>query len=76
MDIKAKITELVEKIQKDSGLAAKFQKDPVGTVKGLLGNIELPTDQIEKIVDGIKAKVSLDKLGDLGNALGCLLGKK
>ena len=76
MDIKAKITELVEKIQKDSGLAEKFKKDPIGTVKSLLGGIDLPTDQLEKIVDGIKAKISLDKLGDLGNALGGLLGKK
>ena len=76
MDIKAKITELVEKIKADSSLTAKFQKDPVGTVKGLLGGIDLPTEQLEKIVDGIKAKISLDKLGDLGNALGGLLGKK
>ena len=72
MDIKAKITELVDKVKNDPELAAKFQKDPIKTVEGLLG-VDLPDEQIKQIADGIKAKVSLDKLG---GALGGLLGKK
>ena len=64
MDIKAKITELVDKIKKDPSLAANFQKDPAGTVKGLTG-VNLPDDQVKGIVDGIKAKISLDKIGGL-----------
>lgn len=72
MDIKAKITELVDKLKADPSLAEKFQKDPTATVKGLIG-IDLPGDQLEKIVDGVKAKLSVDKLG---GALGGLLGKK
>ena len=72
MDIKAKIEELVDKIKNDKNLAAKFQKDPVGTVEGLLG-VDLPNDQIEKLVEGIQAKISLDKLGGM---LGGLFGKK
>ena len=72
MDIKAKIEELVEKIKSDKNIAAKFQKDPIATVEGLLG-VDLPNDQIEKIVDGVKAKIDLDKLG---GKLGGLFGKK
>ena len=72
MDIKAKITELVDKIKNDPNLATKFQKNPVATIEGLLG-VDLPDEQVEKIVDGIKAKISLDKLG---GALGGLMGKK
>jgi len=72
MDIKAKIEELVEKIKSDKDIAAKFQKDPVGTVEKLLG-VDLPNDQIEKLVEGIQAKISLDKLGGM---LGGLFGKK
>ena len=72
MDIKAKIEELVGKIKGDKGLMEKFQKDPIATVEGLLG-IDLPNDQVEKIVDGIKAKIDLDKLGGM---LGGLFGKK
>ncbi len=72
MDIKAKIEELVEKIKSDKDIAAKFQKDPIGTVEGLLG-VDLPNDQIEKLVEGIQAKISLDKIGGM---LGGLFGKK
>lgn len=72
MDLKAKLEELVEKIKGDKDLLAKFQKEPVATVKGLIG-IDLPADQLEKLVDGIKAKIDLDKLS---GALGGLLGKK
>ncbi len=79
MDIKAKITELVEKIKKDDDLLESFKKDPIKTVEKLLG-VDLPDDQLEKLVDGIKAKISLDdigeKLGGLGDKLGGLFGKK
>lgn len=71
MDIKAKIEELVNKIKSDKDLLAKFQKDPISTVEGLLG-IDLPNDQVEKIVEGIKAKINLDKIGGM---LGGLFGK-
>ncbi len=72
MDIKAKIEELVNKIKKDDKLMDKFKKDPIKTVEDLIG-IDLPNDQIEKVVDGIKAKISLDSIGD---KLGGLFGKK
>ena len=72
MDIKAKIEELVEKIKADKNIAAKFQKDPVGTIEDLIG-VDLPNDQIKALADGIKAKLDLDKLG---GALGGLFGKK
>lgn len=71
MDIKNKINELVEKIKSDKELGDKFQKDPIATVEGLIG-VDLPNDQIEKLVDGIKAKINLDKLG---GGLGKLFGK-
>ena len=75
MDIKAKIEELVEKIKSDKDLMAKFQKDPITTVEGLLG-IDLPNDQVQKIVDGIKAKLAIDDIGDALGKLGGLFGKK
>lgn len=74
MDIKAKIEELVGKIKKDPGIAAKFQKDPIATVEQLIG-IDLPNDQIQGIVDGIKAKMDLDKMGNALGGLGKLFGK-
>ncbi len=72
MDIKAKIDEIVKKLTSDKNLMAKFEKNPVSVVEDLIG-IDLPDDQIMKVVDGIKAKINLDKLG---GALGGLFGKK
>ncbi|MBQ2302453.1 MAG: hypothetical protein II254_04335 [Oscillospiraceae bacterium] len=75
--IKEKINEIVEKIKNDKDIAAKFQKDPITTVEGLIG-IDLPNDQIEKIVEGIKAKIALDKIDvdKVADVLGGLFGKK
>ncbi|MCD8499077.1 MAG: hypothetical protein LRY35_03785 [Clostridiales bacterium] len=67
MDIQAKIEELVSKIKADPAIAAQFTKEPVKTLEGLLG-INLPDDQIQALINGIKAKLSLDQAGDmLGN---------
>ena len=68
MDIKEKIEELVEKIQKDDSLMEDFKKDPVKVVEKLAG-VDLPDDMIEKVVDGIKAKISVDKLSGAMGAL-------
>ena len=75
MNIKEKIEELVEKIKNDEELQAKFKADPISAVEQLLG-VDLPNDQIEKIVDGIKAKIAIDDIGDALGKLGGLFGKK
>lgn len=72
MDIKAKIDEIVEKIKSDKKIGEKFQKDPVSTIEELIG-IDLPNDQIEQVVDAVKAKIDMDKIGDM---FGGLFGKK
>lgn len=73
--LKDKIDEIVEKIKNDKDIAAKFQKDPISLVEELLG-VDLPNDQLQSVVDAIKAKVDLDKVGDLLGGLGSLFGKK
>jgi len=71
-DIKAKVEELVENIKKDPKLLSEFKSKPIPTVEKLIG-IDLPDDQIEKIVELVKAKIDMDKVG---NMLGGLFGKK
>ncbi len=68
--LKEKAEDIIEKIKNDKNIAAKFQKDPVSTVEELIG-IDLPNDQVEALVDFIKAKIDMDKIG---NALGGLKG--
>ena len=75
IDIKAKIEELINKIKGDKEIGTKFQKEPTKTVEELIG-VDLPEDQIKTIVEGVKAKINLDKLGGVGEKLGALFGGK
>ena len=68
MDIKEKISDTIEKIVKDDDLREQFKKDPVKAVEKVLG-VDLPDDVIEKIIDGVKAKITLDKVDDVLGAL-------
>ena len=63
-DVKEKIDELVKKITSDKNLAKNFAKNPVKTVEDLLG-VDLPDEIVKKVIDGVKAKVSLEKIGAL-----------
>ena len=71
MDIKAKIEELVEKVKNDKNFAADFKADPVKAVEKVIG-VDLPDDQINKVIDGVKAKIGIDGVKD---KVGGLLGK-
>lgn len=75
MDIRAKIDEIVNKVKSDPDIAAKFQKDPIKTVEGIIG-VDLPDDVIKQIVDGVKAKVNVDGLKEKLGGLGGLFGGK
>ena len=75
MDIREKIEVIVEKVQKNPAMLEKFNTEPVKVVEELVG-IDLPDELIEKVVDGVKAKITMDKAGDLLKGLGGLFGKK
>jgi hypothetical protein len=70
--IKDKVDGIVDKIKSDKNLLARFKSEPAKVVEELVG-IDLPDDQIEKLVEAVKAKINLDKVGGL---LGGLFGKK
>ena len=72
MDIKAKIEEIVDKLKNDKQIMEKFKKDPAAVIEELIG-VDLPNDQINDVVEAIKAKLTVDKLG---SALGGLFGRK
>lgn len=74
MDIKAKVEELVESIQKNPHLLAQFKEKPVPVIEKLVG-MDLPDDQIMKLAELVKAKIDLDKAGDLLKGLGGLFRK-
>ena len=74
MDIKAKIDEIVRKLTSDKNLMAKFERNPVSVIEQLIG-IDLPDEQINQLIDGIKAKIKLDQVGDMLGGIGKLFGK-
>lgn len=68
MDIKEKITEIVDKIKSSPSMMENFKKDPEKTIENLLG-IDIPDDFAKKIVDGVKAALSADKLAGLADKI-------
>ena len=72
MDIQKIISEVVGKLQGDSGLLKDFAINPSELIKKIV-NIDLDDEQIKQIIEGVKSKVDLSKV-DLGETVG-LLGK-
>ena len=67
-DIKKKIEEIVAKIKNDEGFASNFKANPVKAVESVLG-VDLPDDKIKSIVDGVKAKLTGDKISSETSSL-------
>lgn len=64
MDIRKNVEELVEKIQKNPKVLEEFKKNPVKVIEEIVG-IDLPDDDIKKLAELVKAKIDMDKVGDL-----------
>ena len=81
MDIKEMITSVVGKISADNNLLAKFKKSPSSVVKSLLSKLgiskdSLTKDLINKVVEGVKAKLNIDVATSLLGKIKGLFGKK
>ena len=74
MDIKKKVEELVRKIQDNPQMLKDFKKNPVPVVEQLVG-MDLPDDQILQLAELVKAKIDLEKMGDLLGGIGGLFKK-
>lgn len=59
-----KIEAVVAKIKNDPDFAAKFVKEPVKALEGVLG-VDLPDEQVKAVISAVKAKVNLDSVGKL-----------
>ena len=83
--IRDKAEEILAKVKGDEDTLSKFKANPIETVKGLLGKIDIPEDALEKIVEFIKAKLDdgddtnnsiTDKIGGLLDKVTDLFDKK
>ena len=57
--LKDKIDEIVKKVKDDKDFANNFKDNPVKAVESVIG-IDLPDDQINKVIDAVKAKLTVD----------------
>ena len=60
MDMQQLHSQVLPSLNADGGLIEKFKKDPMATVQGLLGDLNLNTDSLEAIVKGVTAKLDID----------------
>ena len=74
VDIKEKIEKIVKKLLNDKNLMKKFEKNPVSVIEEYVG-VDLPDDLVNQLIEGIKAKISMEKVGDALEALGGLFKK-
>ena len=74
MNLKEQITKMVESISKDKNLQEQFRKEPVKALESVLG-VDLPDDVIDQVIQGVKAKLTTDKLSDSVDALKDFLKK-
>ena len=68
MDIKQIIMDVAKQIMEDKSLLNLFQKDPVKALEKVL-NVDLPDDLINPVIDGIKAKLAVDSIGNVADDL-------
>ena len=73
-NLKEKIEEIVKKIQNDKNISNEFKKNPIGTVEKLIG-IDLPDNEIMKVVDAVKTKLTVDNAKGLFDNVKNLLNK-
>ena len=71
MDIKATVEKTVKKLMDNPALLKKFEKEPVKVIEELIG-VDLPDDLVNQLIEGIKAKITVDKAKDVLEGLGKL----
>ena len=68
MDLKEKMEVMIEEFKKNPNLKEEFEKEPVKVIEKLIG-VDLPDDIVEKIIDGVKAKMTVDNVSKIAGAL-------
>ena len=68
MDIKEQISKILEEIAKNPEIKEMFEKEPVKAIEKVTG-IDLPDDVVNKIIDGVKAKLTIDNVSKAADVL-------
>ena len=75
MELQEIITKVVKTLTEDEDLLKAFLDNPTKVLEKTF-KVDLPDDQINAIVDAVKAKVNVDNALDAVSKLAGLFGKK
>ncbi len=59
MGIKEQISKVIKEISQNPNIKEQFDKEPVKVIEKIIG-VDLPDDIVMKIIDGVKAKLTMD----------------
>ncbi len=68
MDIKEQIEKIVDKVKNDDSFREDFMKNPEKAIEKVAG-IDIPDGMVDKVVDGVKAKIKMDSIGDIAGSI-------
>lgn len=68
MDIKEQINKVINEVTKNPDIKEQFEKEPVKVIEKLIG-VDLPDDIVMKIIDGVKAKLTLGNVSKVTDTL-------
>ncbi|MCM1182721.1 MAG: hypothetical protein NC337_05025 [Roseburia sp.] len=68
MDIKEQINKIVGEVSKNPNIKEQFEKEPVKVIEKVIG-IDMPDDVVMKIIDGVKAKLTVDGVSKAADKL-------
>ena len=74
MDIKELIEKVVDAIKDSDTIKKQWEKEPVKVIEKFIG-VDLPDEIVEKVIEGVKAKIALDQVADVAGALKGLFKK-
>ncbi|MGN0166125.1 MAG: hypothetical protein ACI39R_08070 [Lachnospiraceae bacterium] len=68
MDIKEQINSIADKVKNDKKFKEEFTKNPEKAIESATG-VNIPDGMLDKVVDGVKAKLNADKISDKFDSL-------
>jgi len=67
-NIKEMVAKAAKQIMNDKALQKQFQTDPVKALEKVF-DVDLPEELINPIIDGVKAQLTAQKIGDAADFL-------
>ena len=68
MDIKEQISKMTDAIKNNPDIKEQFEKEPVKAIESIIG-IDLPDDIVEKVIDGVKANLTVDSISKFADGI-------